>query len=48
MRIVRLERTSGGELSKFVSDHIFGHVDGQKVFPVVDGEVQANEVRSNR
>jgi hypothetical protein len=45
MRIVGFERSSSRKLTKLVTDHIFGHINRQKIFTIVNGEIQTNKVR---
>jgi hypothetical protein len=44
---VCLEQTGRGKFTEFMAHHVFGHVNGNESFAIVDGEVVADEVGSD-
>gem|GEM_PF-3077236 len=43
-----MEGTREGELTQFVSNHVLGDINRNKLLPVVNSESQTNEIRQNR
>ena len=44
---VSSEYTGGGELTKFVADHVLSHIDGDELVAVVDSDGKTYEIRGD-